>query len=117
MITTVLNSLLLFLGHDAPNGVNEAVNGEVNGHEHTNGINGHGVNGDSAKPSLRLSFAEYKRISNLLVLHLRHAEEGEHSAVIMLFYHKLQHDKLRQTQLEESNLHCAISPSRGRVCT
>lgn len=82
LVTTVLNSLLLFLGHDAPNGVNEAVNGEVNGHEHTNGINGHGVNGDSAKPSLRLSFAEYKRISNLLVLHLRHAEEGEPSAVI-----------------------------------
>uniref|UniRef100_A0A672M3E2 DNA replication licensing factor MCM6 n=1 Tax=Sinocyclocheilus grahami TaxID=75366 RepID=A0A672M3E2_SINGR len=63
--------------HDAPNGVNGDVNGEVNGHEHTNGINGHGVNEESTKPSLRLSFAEYKRISNLLVLHLRHAEEAE----------------------------------------
>lgn len=74
---------MLFLGHDAPNGVNGDVNAEVNGHEHTNGINGHGVNGESTKPSLRLSFAEYKRISNLLVLHLRHAEEGEHSVQVL----------------------------------
>lgn len=63
--------------------MNGDVNGEVNGHESTNGINGHGVNGESAKPSLRLSFAEYKRISNLLVLHLRHAEEGEHSVQVL----------------------------------
>lgn len=68
--------------HDAPNGVNGDVNGEVNGHEHTNDVNGHGVNGESTKPSLRLSFTEYKRISNLLVLHLRHAEEGEHSVQV-----------------------------------
>lgn len=67
--------------------MNEAVNGEVNGHEHTNGINGHGVNGDGAKPSLRLSFAEYKRISNLLVLHLRHAEEGEHTVILAAIMH------------------------------
>ncbi|XP_016127064.1 zygotic DNA replication licensing factor mcm6-B-like [Sinocyclocheilus grahami] len=78
----ISNLLVLHLrhaeeGHDAPNGVNGDVNGEVNGHEHTNGINGHGVNEESTKPSLRLSFAEYKRISNLLVLHLRHAEEAE----------------------------------------
>uniref|UniRef100_A0A8D3CHK9 DNA replication licensing factor MCM6 n=1 Tax=Scophthalmus maximus TaxID=52904 RepID=A0A8D3CHK9_SCOMX len=31
----------------------------------------------TAKPSLRLSFPEYRRISNLLVLHLRRAEEAE----------------------------------------
>ncbi|KAJ3594623.1 hypothetical protein NHX12_003930 [Muraenolepis orangiensis] len=31
----------------------------------------------AATPSLRLSFAEYRRISNLLVLHLRRAEEAE----------------------------------------
>lgn len=66
--------------------MNGDVNGEVNGHEHTNGINGHGVNGETAKPSLRLSFAEYKRISNLLVLHLRRAEEGEYCTSINKLY-------------------------------
>ncbi|XP_064420055.1 DNA replication licensing factor MCM6 [Latimeria chalumnae] len=53
-------------GHNIPNGVN--------------GINGHvdDVNKDSVpKPSLRLSFTEYRRISNLIVLHLRKAEEGD----------------------------------------
>lgn len=45
-----------------------------------NGINGHGedINQDSIpKASLRLSFSEYCRISNLIVLHLRKVEEGE----------------------------------------
>ncbi|XP_061210318.1 DNA replication licensing factor MCM6 [Neopsephotus bourkii] len=45
-----------------------------------NGINGHSedVNKDVApKASLRLGFTEYQRISNLLVLHLRKAEEEE----------------------------------------
>uniref|UniRef100_A0A4W4H8G2 DNA replication licensing factor MCM6 n=1 Tax=Electrophorus electricus TaxID=8005 RepID=A0A4W4H8G2_ELEEL len=56
-------------GHDVPNG-----------HEHADGVNGvNGISSDSrsAKPSQRLSFAEYKRLSNLIVLHLRRAEEGE----------------------------------------
>nr|XP_057923280.1 DNA replication licensing factor MCM6 isoform X1 [Doryrhamphus excisus]XP_057923282.1 DNA replication licensing factor MCM6 isoform X2 [Doryrhamphus excisus] len=62
-----------------PNGVNGDVGG-LNGH--VGGINGHvnGVNGHTdsqPKPSLRLSFAEYQRISNLLVLHLRRSEEAE----------------------------------------
>lgn len=46
-----------------------------------NGINGHSedVNKDVApKASLRLGFTEYQRISNLLVLHLRKAEEGKY---------------------------------------
>lgn len=45
-----------------------------------NGINGHSedVNKDAApKASLKLGFSEYRRISNLLVLHLRKAEEGK----------------------------------------
>ncbi|NXX91057.1 MCM6 factor, partial [Centropus bengalensis] len=45
-----------------------------------NGINGHSedVNKDAApKASLRLGFSEYRRISNLLVLHLRKAEGEE----------------------------------------
>lgn len=45
-----------------------------------NGINGHSedVSKDAApKASLRLGFSEYRRISNLLVLHLRKAEEGK----------------------------------------
>ncbi|NXK16219.1 MCM6 factor, partial [Arenaria interpres] len=58
-------------------GVNEAPAG-VNGL--VNGINGHSedTNKDAApKASLRLGFSEYRRISNLLVLHLRKAEEEE----------------------------------------
>lgn len=74
-------------GNNIPNGVNgvngpvngvNGVNGNVNGiNGHGNGVNGHPEPGSQPKPSLRLSFAEYQRISNLLVLHLRRAEEGE----------------------------------------
>lgn len=45
-----------------------------------NGVNGHSEDvGKEAAPkaSLRLGFSEYRRISNLLVLHLRKAEEGK----------------------------------------
>uniref|UniRef100_A0A673X6Y1 DNA replication licensing factor MCM6 n=1 Tax=Salmo trutta TaxID=8032 RepID=A0A673X6Y1_SALTR len=41
----------------------------------TNGVNGHAD--VRAEPPLRLTFPEYRRISNLLVLHLRRAEEGK----------------------------------------
>ncbi|KAK5622788.1 Zygotic DNA replication licensing factor mcm6-B [Crenichthys baileyi] len=61
-------------GNNVPNGVNGHVNG-INGH--VDSVNGHPDNGGQPKPSLRLSFAEYKRISNLLVLHLRRAEDAE----------------------------------------
>ncbi|CAN0154796.1 unnamed protein product [Bubo scandiacus] len=55
---------------EAPAGVNGPVNG-INGHSED-------VNKDAApKASLRLGFSEYRRISNLLVLHLRKAEEEE----------------------------------------
>uniref|UniRef100_A0A8C9LG53 DNA replication licensing factor MCM6 n=1 Tax=Pavo cristatus TaxID=9049 RepID=A0A8C9LG53_PAVCR len=60
---------------DGVNGEAEAPAG-VNGLE--NGMGGHSedVNKDAApKASLRLGFSEYRRISNLLVLHLRKAEE------------------------------------------
>ncbi|NWS95768.1 MCM6 factor, partial [Mionectes macconnelli] len=57
-------------GVNAPAGVNGLVNG-VNGHPEDG-------NKDAApKASLRLSFSDYRRISNLLVLHLRKAEEEE----------------------------------------
>ncbi|NXV78766.1 MCM6 factor, partial [Atlantisia rogersi] len=57
-------------GVNAPAGVNGLVNG-INGHSED-------VNKDAApKSSLRLGFSEYRRISNLLVLHLRKAEEEE----------------------------------------
>lgn len=63
-----------------PNGVN-GVNGEVNGvngmNGHTNGVNGQADAASQPKPSFRLSFNEYRRISNLLVLHLRRVEEGK----------------------------------------
>ncbi|KAF1383405.1 hypothetical protein PFLUV_G00131560 [Perca fluviatilis] len=71
-------------GNAVPNGVNgvnghvDGVNGHANGtNGHVNGVNGHAESGTQSKPSLRLSFTEYKRISNLLVLHLRRAEEAE----------------------------------------
>lgn len=71
-------------GNAVPNGVNavnghaEGVNGHANGiNGHVNGVNGHAETGSQPKPSLRLSFPEYRRISNLLVLHLRRAEEAE----------------------------------------
>ncbi|XP_032422423.1 DNA replication licensing factor MCM6 [Xiphophorus hellerii] len=58
-------------GDNVPNGVNGHVNGDVDG------VNGHADLGAPPRASLRLSFAEYKRISNLLVLHLRRAEDAE----------------------------------------
>lgn len=46
-----------------------------------NGVNGPSEDASQeppvSKPSLRLGFAEYCRISNLIVLHLRKMEEGE----------------------------------------
>ncbi|CAN2389020.1 DNA replication licensing factor MCM6 [Pristimantis euphronides] len=62
----------------------EAVTGDAgipNGH--VNGINGH-ADGEptetAPKPSLRLSFTEYQRISNLLVLQLRKTEDEDESS-------------------------------------
>ncbi|RVE61592.1 hypothetical protein OJAV_G00172070 [Oryzias javanicus] len=65
-------------GNNVPNGINghaEGINGHVNGH--VEDMNGHPEPSSQSKPSLRLSFSEYKRISNLLVLHLRRVEEAE----------------------------------------
>uniref|UniRef100_A0A3B4TK49 DNA replication licensing factor MCM6 n=1 Tax=Seriola dumerili TaxID=41447 RepID=A0A3B4TK49_SERDU len=80
-------------GHvDGVNGIN-GINGHVNGiNGHVNGVNGHAEPG-SQKPSLRLSFPEYKRISNLLVLHLRRAEEEEElkkSAVVNWYLKEIE---------------------------
>ncbi|KAK2525821.1 Mcm6 [Columba guinea] len=59
----------------APAGVNGLVNG-INGHPED-------MNKDAApKASLRLGFSEYRRISNLLVLHLRKAEEEEDDSAL-----------------------------------
>lgn len=68
-----IGSIFVFAGNAIPNGVN-GVNGI---HGHANGVNGHAEPGGQPKPSLRLSFNEYRRISNLLVLHLRRVEEGK----------------------------------------
>ncbi|NXA36076.1 MCM6 factor, partial [Eudromia elegans] len=60
-------------GVNVPAGVNGLVNG-ISGHPED-------VSKDAApKASLRLGFSEYRRISNLLVLHLRKAEEEEDDA-------------------------------------
>lgn len=71
-------------GGAVPNGVNgvnghaDGVNGHANGiNGHVDGANGHAESASQPKPSLRLSFPEYRRLSNLLVLHLRRAEEAE----------------------------------------
>ncbi|XP_033961163.1 DNA replication licensing factor MCM6 [Pseudochaenichthys georgianus] len=65
-------------GVNAVNGLTNGVNGPTNGtNGNTNGVEGHTEPGSQAKPALRLSFPEYRRISNLLVLHLRRAEEAE----------------------------------------
>ncbi|NWY15092.1 MCM6 factor, partial [Aphelocoma coerulescens] len=62
-------------GVNAPAGVNGLVNG-ISGHSED-------VNKDAApKASLKLGFSEYRRISNLLVLHLRKAEEEEDDAAL-----------------------------------
>ncbi|XP_017275800.1 DNA replication licensing factor MCM6 [Kryptolebias marmoratus] len=64
-------------GNNIPNGVN-GINGHADGiNGHADGVNGHAEPGAQPKPSLRLSFADYKRISNLLVLHLRRTEDAE----------------------------------------
>uniref|UniRef100_A0A493TT82 DNA replication licensing factor MCM6 n=1 Tax=Anas platyrhynchos platyrhynchos TaxID=8840 RepID=A0A493TT82_ANAPP len=55
---------------EPPAGVNGLVNG-INGHSEDTNKDG------APKASLRLGFSEYRRISNLLVLHLRKAEEEE----------------------------------------
>lgn len=75
---------LVFEGEPMPNGVN-GVNGHVEGiNGHVDGVNGHAEPGIQPKPSLCLSFTEYKRISNLLVLHLRKAEEGKRRLCFLL---------------------------------
>ncbi|XP_058889811.1 zygotic DNA replication licensing factor mcm6-B-like [Acipenser ruthenus] len=62
-------------GTDVPNGVGGEAHG-INGHAEN------GVSGSAAQPSLRLSFTEYRRISNLVVLHLRQAEEEEDESTL-----------------------------------
>ncbi|XP_022063312.2 DNA replication licensing factor MCM6 [Acanthochromis polyacanthus] len=70
-------------GDNVPNGVNgvngvNGINGHANGiNGHVNDVNGHDEPSSQPKPSLRLSFTEYRRISNLMVLHLRKAEDAE----------------------------------------
>lgn len=72
----------MYAGNAVPNGVN-GIGGHVDGlNGHSDGVNGHVEPGSQPKPSLRLSFSEYKRISNLLVLHLRRAEEGKQGLVL-----------------------------------
>uniref|UniRef100_A0A8D2J549 DNA replication licensing factor MCM6 n=1 Tax=Varanus komodoensis TaxID=61221 RepID=A0A8D2J549_VARKO len=55
-------------------GDGETVNGLVNGGDgHTEGLSKDSV----PKPSLRLSFPEYRKISNLIVMHLRKSEDED----------------------------------------
>ncbi|XP_078538581.1 DNA replication licensing factor MCM6 [Lissotriton helveticus] len=66
--------------HEAHAGINghAGLPNGINGH--VNGINGHAeeeLKDAAPKPSLRLGFAEYRRISNLLVQHLRKMEDED----------------------------------------
>ncbi|XP_008515151.1 DNA replication licensing factor MCM6 isoform X2 [Equus przewalskii] len=63
----------------------DGIDGRADSPAPVNGINGHGedINQDSIpKASLRLSFSEYCRISNLIVLHLRKVEEEEDESAL-----------------------------------
>uniref|UniRef100_A0A8C4SCS0 DNA replication licensing factor MCM6 n=1 Tax=Erpetoichthys calabaricus TaxID=27687 RepID=A0A8C4SCS0_ERPCA len=51
------------------NGHADVPNGDINGHPEKMTV-------ETAKPALRLSFSEYRRISNLLVLHLRQDDDS-----------------------------------------
>uniref|UniRef100_A0A673AWH3 DNA replication licensing factor MCM6 n=1 Tax=Sphaeramia orbicularis TaxID=375764 RepID=A0A673AWH3_9TELE len=56
-------------------------------------VRSYASNMNQPKPSLRLSFAEYKRIANLVVLHLRKAEEEEElkkSAVVNWYLKEIE---------------------------
>ncbi|XP_034039656.1 DNA replication licensing factor MCM6 [Thalassophryne amazonica] len=81
-------------GHNIPNGVN-GIDG-INGH--VDGLNDHAEPSSQSKPSLRLSFTEYRRISNLLVLHLRRMEDAEEeeqlkkSAVVNWYLKEIEAD-------------------------
>uniref|UniRef100_A0A8C2ZS48 DNA replication licensing factor MCM6 n=1 Tax=Cyclopterus lumpus TaxID=8103 RepID=A0A8C2ZS48_CYCLU len=84
-------------GTAVPNGVNghvDGVNGQANNgiNGPVDGVNGHAESGGPAKPALRLSFPEYRRISNLLVLHLRPEEEEElkKSAVVNWYLKEIE---------------------------
>lgn len=97
----------MFEGDPIPNGVNGHVNGHAEGvNGHVNGVNGHAEPGIQPKPSLRLSFTEYKRLSNLLVLHLRKAEEGKRRSSVLL--------PASKCIIKISPFHWFILCSRGR---
>ncbi|KAH0510073.1 DNA replication licensing factor MCM6 [Microtus ochrogaster] len=63
----------------------DGINGHADSPAPVNGINGPSEDANQepvSKPSLRLGFAEYCRISNLIVLHLRKMEEEEDESAL-----------------------------------
>ncbi|XP_068604556.1 DNA replication licensing factor MCM6 [Brachionichthys hirsutus] len=70
-----------------------------------NGVNGHAEAGGVGRPSVCLSFSEYRRVSNLLVLHLRKAEEAEEeeelrkSAVVNWYLKEIESEIESEEQL------------------
>uniref|UniRef100_UPI00398E60AD zygotic DNA replication licensing factor mcm6-B-like n=1 Tax=Pristiophorus japonicus TaxID=55135 RepID=UPI00398E60AD len=65
----------------------QEVNEEINGHSDipngVNGVNGHSeesIKEEMPKSTMRLSFVEYRKISNLIVIHLRKLEEEDGDA-------------------------------------
>ncbi|XP_051875843.1 DNA replication licensing factor MCM6 [Pristis pectinata] len=63
--------------------IHEGINGHSGIPNGINGINGHSedsIKEDVPKSTMRLSFVEYRKISNLLVIHLRKLEEEDDDA-------------------------------------
>ncbi|XP_062903620.1 DNA replication licensing factor MCM6-like [Mobula hypostoma] len=63
--------------------IHEGINGHANVPNGINGIDGHSEDStkeDVPKSTMRLSFVEYRKISNLLVIHLRKLEEEDEDA-------------------------------------
>ncbi|XP_069791270.1 DNA replication licensing factor MCM6 isoform X1 [Narcine bancroftii] len=63
--------------------IHEGINGQANIPNGINGVDGHsedGIKEDVPKSTMRLSFVEYRKISNLLVIHLRKLEEEDDDA-------------------------------------
>lgn len=78
--------MMMMISSDYPTDQNDLM-GEAhqkqNGIDGTNGTNGHAMETEqpeadkpaAAKPALRMSFAEYRRLSNLLILHMQKMEQ------------------------------------------
>lgn len=82
----------MMISSDCPTDQNDMMSEahqKQNGIDGTNGTNGHAMETEqpdadkpaAAKPALRMSFAEYRRLSNLLILHMQKMEQRKTHSV------------------------------------